>query len=226
MSKLIKFVSSAFVVGATVSGLPVCASAADMPVKAVTAVDVWNPWMIRGRVLVVAPQASGSIDQIPGSNLSIATSVVPELDITYFFTQNFAAELILGVTPHNISGAGTITGVNVGRAWLLPPTLTLQYHFTNFGAFKPYIGAGPNYTVFFNQQAAGGTVTALHINNTFGVAVQAGFDYMVDRHWGWNVDVKKLYLRPSLTATVGGAPMTGTARIDPWIIGTGVTYKF
>lgn len=123
-------------------------------------------------------------------------------------------------------------GLNIGKASLLPPTLTLQYHFTDFGAFKPYIGAGINYTLFFNQTAAntpfaGLTVTDLHINNQVGPAVQFGFDYMLDRHWGINVDAKKLWLRPEYSATVNGViPVTGRVNIDPWFVSGGITYKF
>lgn len=203
--------------------------AADVAAKAPAVkkpVEIWSPWMIRARVLGVLPDASGHVDQIAGSGLNIDDSVVPELDITYFFTPNLAVELILGVTPHDITGAGTINGVNVGKAWLLPPTITLQYHFTNLGAFKPYVGVGPNYTVFFNQKAAGGTVTALDLENTFGFAWQVGFDYMLNRNWGFNVDVKKIYLRPDFTATISGARDTGNAHIDPWLVGAGLTYRF
>ncbi len=68
--------------------------------------------------------------------------MVPELDITYFFTKNIAAELILGVTPHNIYGAGTLGGLDVGKVWLLPPTLTLQYHFTGLRPLQALCGRG------------------------------------------------------------------------------------
>ncbi|HVZ51824.1 MAG TPA: OmpW family protein [Pseudolabrys sp.] len=213
------------------SVLALPANAADVAVpapayKAPPAIDAWNPWMIRLRALGVVTRNSGHVDQIPGSDLNVSDSIVPELDISYFFTPNIAAELILGVTRHHVTGAGSIAGVDVGKAWLLPPTLTLQYHFTNFGAFKPYIGAGVNYTMFFSQEAAGGAVTALDLKNSFAPALQIGFDYMIDRHWGVNVDVKKLWLQPSFNATVGGAPVTGKANLDPWLIGAGVTYKF
>ena len=83
-----------------------------------------------------------------------------------------------------------------------------------------------NYTVFFSQTAAGGTVTSSKLKNTAAPALQVGFDYMIDKHWGINVDVKKLWLRPSWEGTVGGAPMTGKVNLDPWLIGAGVTYKF
>jgi outer membrane protein len=187
--------------------------------------------MIRGRALAVVTRNSGIVDQVPGSGLSTSDTIVPELDISYFFSPNIAVELILGVTRHSVTGTGAIAGLDVGRAWLLPPTLTLQYHFTNFGAFKPYVGAGVNYTWFFDQKAAGAAtgvgVTNSHLHSAAAPVVQFGFDYMIDRHWGWNVDVKKLWLRPSWSGTLNGTtPITGKLHLDPWLIGTGITYKF
>ena len=128
------------------------------------------------------------------------------------------------MTKHTITGTGTLNGLNIGKTWLLPPTLTLQYHFTDFGAFKPYIGVGINYTVFYNQSAGntplnGLTVTGLSVGNSFGAAAQVGFDYMLDRHWGLNFDVKKLFLEPNYTATVNSAiPVSGRANINPWLV--------
>lgn len=243
MNRTFKF-SSSLLVLAAVCGAMGSAQAADLQAAPVytkaPVVEAWNPWMIRVRALGVLPDAGGSTVNVtgvpalssPNSGLKISNQVVPELDISYFFTKNIAAELILGVTRHSISGTGTLDGLNIGKAWLLPPTLTLQYHFTDFGAFKPYIGAGVNYTVFFNQSASnqvfnGLAVTNLHISNQWGAAVQFGFDYMLDKHWGLNVDVKKLWLQPNYSATVNGAiPITGRANIDPWLVGAGVTYKF
>ncbi|MER8672071.1 OmpW family protein [Mesorhizobium sp. M1156] len=194
--------------------------------QAGAAVTEWpSPWQIRLRALGVITEDSGYVNTVPGSGLSYSDTVVPELDISYFFTDNIAAELILGTTYANIEGQGAIGGLgNIGKAWLLPPTLTLQYHFTDFGAFKPYVGAGVNYTIFYNQDA--GSADALKIKNTFGTALQVGFDYMVDQHWGVNFDVKKLFLKPEFDVTVEGAKLTGKAALDPWLIGAGVTYRF
>ena len=107
---------------------------------------------------------------------------------------------------------------------MLPPTLMLQYHFTDFGAFKPYVGAGVNYTFFFNQ--SGDAVDTLNVKDSWGWALQAGFDYMIDQHWGLNFDVKKIFLEPDFTATVGNTVLTGKADLNPWLIGGGVTYRF
>lgn len=184
-----------------------------------------SPWQVRLRALGVITEDSGYVNAVPGSDLSYSDTLTPELDISYFFTDNIATELILGTTYANIDGQGSIGGLGkVGKVWLLPPTLTLQYHFTNLGAFKPYVGAGVNYTIFYNQDA--GSADALKVKNTFGTALQVGFDYMVDQHWGVNFDVKKLFLKPDFDVTVSGAKLTGKAALDPWLIGAGVTYRF
>lgn len=222
---------SALMMATALTGIATTAQAADLAAKApyykAPVVEAWNPWMIRLRVLGVLPENGGSVDQVPGSSLRTSDMVIPELDISYFFTKNIAAELVLGVTKHHVTGADALAGVDVGKSWLLPPTLTLQYHFTEFGAFKPYVGAGVNYTWFFSQTAGGTTVTNSHLHNSFAPVAQFGFDYMIDKHWGWNVDVKKIWLRPDWDGTLAsGAAITGQVKLDPWLIGTGITYKF
>ncbi|MDE1994887.1 MAG: OmpW family protein, partial [Rhizobiaceae bacterium] len=165
------------------------------------------------------------VDGLPGSDFSFSNTVTPEFDGSYFFNEHIATELILGTTYAKVEGKGSIAGLGeIGKTWLLPPTLTLQYHFTDFGAFRPYLGAGVNYTMFYNQ--SGKSARSLDVHDTFGVALQAGFDYMVNEHWGVNVDAKKIFLRPDFDANVGGANVSGKAKLDPWLIGAGVTYRF
>ncbi len=224
---ILKTLSAVLLAGVTVAS----AQAADIPsprqVPAAPSMTVWNPWMIRGRALVVMPQEKANLRiggvSAPLADVNISTSVVPELDISYFFTPNFAVELILGVTPHNVKGANALAGARIGSAWLLPPTLTFQYHFTGLGNIKPYVGAGINYTVFFNEKAKGG-FTSFDLKDTFGFALQAGVDIMLTPNWGLNFDVKKIWLEPKVS--VNNGLVTGKVKIDPWLIGTGVTYKF
>ena len=204
-------------------------------------VQDFSRWQIRVRALGVVTDTSAATVNVPAapalnspaSGLSVTNSVVPELDITYFFSKNLAAELILGVTQHFIAGTGALQGVSVGSTWVLPPTLTLQWHVTELGAFQPYVGVGLNCSVFFSQRASNTTatnglgVTSLGINNAFGFAAQVGFDYMINRNWGINFDVKKLLLMPTYSATVNNTiPINGTATLNPWLIGAGVTYRF
>lgn len=211
------------------------AQAADLgarkPMMAAAPVAVFNPWMVRFRALAVIPQDNSSVfvngARIPGSsNLDVTNSLVPEIDITYFFNKNFAVELILGTTPHSVKTTGNLAGLGkVGSSWLLPPTLTAQYHFNLTDSIKPYVGAGVNYTFFLDEKQKG-AFTAFNLKNSFGLALQAGVDIAIDKNWGLNIDVKKLFLQPDYRAVLGGAVVTGKAKIDPWLIGAGVYYKF
>jgi outer membrane protein len=200
-----------------------------------------NPWMIRGRVLGVLPDESASLSTsgtaLAGS-VDIGDQYVPELDISYFFTDNIAAEIILGVTPHDVSavnvtvpGALTNATVDLGDVWLLPPTLTLQYHFNTGSRFKPYIGAGVNATFFFNEDE-GPVADGISYDPSFGPALQAGFDYDLDGQpggWALNADVKKIWINPDVTVdftTALGARVNADVDINPIVAGIGLGYKF
>lgn len=209
---------------------------ADTGLYAPAPVETQSPWQIRVRALGVVTEDHGTVHVtgtgaafLPGDSLLQTTdSLVPELDITYYFTPNIAGEVIFGTTRSTIRADGDLAAAgfgDIGRTWILAPTMTLQYHFTDLGALKPYVGAGVNYTLFYKQKAADG-FSSLDIDGTFGFALQAGFDYMLDQHWGLNFDVKKLFLRPDWTVVAGGMELHGKTRLDPWLIGAGVTYRF
>mgnify|MGYP003144977250 FL=1 len=181
-------------------------------------------WLIRGRLLNVSPNESATINPI-GGDVDIDTSFVPELDISYFFTDRIAAELILGVTPHDVMAVGTAAGnVDLGDVTLLPPTLTLQYHFLPEGTIHPYVGAGINYTVFFNEDLpAGGIATSYNYDNSFGLALQGGIDFDVNENWFFNVDVK--YIDINTDVTINNA-ITADVDIAPWVFGIGIGRRF
>jgi len=111
--------------------------------------------LVRARAIVVAPnESSGAVSGIPGSKVGVGDSVMPEVDFTYMATNHIGAELILATTKHSVSGRGTISGLgDVANTWVLPPTLTLQYHFAPDGRVRPYLGAGINYSTFYSSKA-------------------------------------------------------------------------
>lgn len=182
-------------------------------------------FVIRGRAISVIPSEDATITgAVTGSQIDIDTSVVPELDFNYFVTDNIALELIAAVTPHDVNTSSSSAGaLDLGDVWLLPPTLTAQYHFTNFGNIKPYVGAGVNYTVFFNEDE-GSSVTDVDYDSSFGPALQAGMDYMIDDHWMVNVDVKKIWINTDVQFNSGA--IQADVDINPWVVGFGMGYKF
>lgn len=230
-----------FALGAALLGLAsLPAAAADLPtakgVAPAPVVDMWSPWMVRVRAIGVLPQDGGKGGVklpggalIPGSNVGVSNSVVPEIDISYFFTKNIAVEAICCISPHTIKAKGSIAALGtIGKTIVFPPTVMLQYHLTDFGAFKPYVGVGVNYTHYF-PNGNGANFTGLKIKDSWGVAGQIGFDYMIDRHWGINFDVKKIMMEPNARVTLlpgGPVPLTSKVKINPWVVGAGVTYRF
>lgn len=180
--------------------------------------DDGNPWQVRVRAIGVLPDDDSSVNI--GGETDVGDAVVPELDISYFFTKNIAAELILATAKHDVDYTGN---VDLGDAWILPPTLTLQYHFTPDRAFSPYVGAGLNYSLFYSEDAAD-PFTNLNIHGGVGYALQAGFDYWLDEHWGLNMDVKKVWL--NIDARLNDGAIRADIDLDPWIVGAGVAYRF
>lgn len=174
-------------------------------------------WLIRARALGVVPDERSDLSV--AAEAKIDNSIVPEFDFSYFFTPNVAVELIAAVTPHNVH---TDTGVDGGGAWLLPPTLTLQYHFTGLNGWKPYVGAGVNYTHFFNEDSSG-ALGKPSFDDSFGAALQAGADIPIADNTYFNVDVKKVFIHTNVAYSGG---VTGSVDIDPWLIGVGVGYRF
>lgn len=170
------------------------------------------------------PDEDSTISAI-GGRADVSNTLVPELDFTYFFTQNIAAELILATSKHDVTAHGTTLGeVDVGSVWVLPPTLTLQYHFTNFQSFKPYVGAGVNYTMYYGEDEGAAAVTSLKLKDAFGVALQAGVDVPISGRWGWNFDVKKIFV--DADASINAGAINADIDLDPWVVGTGITYRF
>jgi len=178
-------------------------------------------FMVRARVIGVLPDESASTTI--GGDVDVSNEWVPEVDFTYFLTDNIALELIAATTKHDVSH--TPTGINLGEVSLLPPTLTLQYHFMPKERFSPYVGAGLNYTFFYDEEpAAGSAVTSIDYENSVGYALQAGVDYAVADNWYVNLDVKKIFL--STDVSMNGGAITADVDLDPWLVGAGIGYRF
>ncbi|NIZ00545.1 OmpW/AlkL family protein [Thalassospira lucentensis] len=180
-------------------------------------------FLIRGRAIGVVPNEDSSTNDIGTGEAKVDNDYVPELDFSYFVTDNIAFELIAATTKHDVKWQNP--DVDLGSVNLLPPTLTLQYHFMPDQRFSPYVGAGINYTMFYNEKS--GAANSIKYDDGFGYAFQAGFDYAISGPWSLNFDVKKVFLDTDVTADLGGAsPAKVDVDLDPWIFGVGVGYRF
>jgi outer membrane protein len=172
-------------------------------------------WLGRARVININPDASSS-----ALNLDASSETTLELDFTYFVTHNLGMELILATKKHDITSAGT----PVGSVALLPPTLTLQYHFApDSPSFRPYVGAGINYTKFYDTNLGGGTLTV--DTSSWGGAMQLGADFPINKQFFFNVDLKKIWIDTDVKTVATGAT-AAHFKINPLVLGVGVGMKF
>ena len=172
-----------------------------------------GPWLVRAR----AVHLDSAIKDSTGLNLSVNDKWMPEVDITYFFNKNIAAELILTVPQRHTLSAG---GTAIGSLKHLPPSLLVQYHFTDLPGFKPYVGAGVNYTRFSSIRLPAGVDVD---RNSFGGALQLGVDIPVAKDVYLNFDVKKVYIKTDVSAA---GNKIGTFKVDPVLFGIGLGWRF
>lgn len=194
-----------------------CLAAASVPAWAQTTTE--GPWLVRLRAVHLDAANKDST----GLGLSINSKVIPEVDISYFFTPNLAAELILTVPQKQTVRAD---GTRIGSLKHLPPTLTLQYHFIPDGKVRPYVGAGLNYTRFSSVKFDPAVQTALSPSiekNSVGLALQAGVDIPLSGGMYLNVDVKKVQIRTDVSSFGAKA---GTFKVDPVLVGVGLGWRF
>ena len=172
-----------------------------------------TPWLVRVRAVHLDSANKDST----GLNLSIDNKVIPELDISYFFTPQWSAELVLTYPQKQTLSSG---GTEIGTLKHLPPTLTAQYHFTGLSDFVPYVGAGVNYTHFSSVNLPAGVDVK---RNSYGLALQVGADIPLTQNLALNLDLKKVQIRTDVSA---GGTTLGTFKIDPLLVGVGLGWRF
>ncbi len=187
-----------------------------------------SPWLVRVRALHIDPaNKSEPIPSlaVPADAIHVKDRWVPELDISYFFTKQIAAELVLAFTKLDARVMSSAVGAfDAGSFKALPPTLTVQWHFLPDGQFRPYVGAGLNYTNLSSVKLGNGVTGPLNLDrNSVGPAIQAGADIGLGGPWSLNIDVKKVWIRTDLKS---GSTKLSTLKVDPWLVGLGVGYRF
>jgi outer membrane protein len=181
-----------------------------------------NPWMVRVRATNLNWD-NGQTSTVQALDVNAKDKTIPEFDITYFFNKNIATELVLTYPQKVDLRAGDAGNEKIAEVKALPPTLLLQYHFTDFGPLKPYVGAGVNYTRFSSYKDLNSGLNTSADKSSVGLAAQVGADYMLTKNWGINLDVKYINIK---TEVYSAGTHIGNLDLSPIATSVGVTYKF
>ncbi len=208
-------------------------------------------WIVRVRGINVSPNDNSTQVDVPAlggsvaeSSVGVGSSTVPELDITYMLSPNWGIELILGTSQHDVSPQGSALigalnglpptgtgGRDVIDAWALPPTLTFQYHFIPESNFRPYVGVGLNYTIFYGEDVTGPLAvdgSTVKMRPSLGWAAQVGADFdLGNSGWFANIDVKYIDMdtRAEFRNTAVG-DVNVDVEINPVVYGIGIGRRF
>lgn len=182
-------------------------------------------WLVRFGAANVSPNDSstGLSGVGPTATVGVESDTQMFANLSYMIKSNIALEL-LAATPfsHDIKGTGALAGLGkVGETKQLPPTLSIQYHFSPKDSVRPYIGAGINYTIFFSEKATN-TITSLKLDDSWGLAVQAGVDVDISKNWFFNADIRYINIETTATTDLG----TAEVKINPTVISLGVGTRF
>lgn len=172
--------------------------------------------LIRVGITTVDPKSNNNptVDVDSGTTLTF--------NGTWFYSENWGIELLAALPfSHDIE---LKDGTKVGETDHLPPTLSLQYHFITDGKFQPYVGAGVNMTIFFDEDLSGPLAgSGLDLETSFGLAAQVGVDIELNDKWLLNLDVR--WIDISTEAEVNGTSI-GDVDIDPLVYGINIGYRF
>ncbi len=196
---------------------------------------------IQFKVLGTLVTPDGAIEQInvnvPGLPATLQTkandNVTPTIAIEWFVTNNISIETIAGITQHDVDTVGGLpAGLElVSDAKLIPATVTAKYHF-DMGGAKPYIGAGPSYFLWVDDEPGAATlplgVTRMNLSNELGFALQAGIDVPInDKGFSLSFDAKRYFIDTTARWFVGNTLAIETEHnLNPWLLSAGIAYRF
>ena len=160
-------------------------------------------------------------------------NVVPTVAIEYFVTPSVSIETICCMTQHDVDGTTGLPGAElVSDAKLIPATFTAKFHLPTGSGFKPYVGAGATYFLWFSEDpgstAVAGGADDFDMSNEFGFVLQAGTDVALgDSGFGISLDAKKYFVDTKARWYAGGTEVIATKhKLDPWVLSAGVSYRF
>lgn len=207
------------------AALAALAASVALPAHAQSAQE--GPWMVRLRATYLKMDTSsdaGLGGALPADAITVNSKWIPEVDVSYFFTPNIAAELVLTYPQKQDVTVNALGLGKIGTFKHLPPTLLAQYHFTNLAPnVRPYVGAGVNLTFIMSEEMSiAGTPVTLD-DTSIGPAIQAGVDYRMDNGWYLNADLKKVWI--SSDVFLGGNRISKVS-LDPWVMSVGIGKRF
>jgi outer membrane protein len=178
--------------------------------------------------VMLAPKANVTAGgaPVPGAAVSVPDEWTVEGEIGYFFTPHVALAFAGGYPPTDtVIAKGSLAALGKAGSMVAGPSaINLSYHFNRGGMVQPYVGAGTAFMIVWSTKDA--ALTQLKVDDAIGAEVQAGADFMIDKHWGAFIDYKRAWLDTTAKGNLGPAPVVAKVQLNPTVVNAGVTYRF
>ena len=187
-----------------------------LPVGSAYAVSQGD-WLLRFGGAQVSPNDS-SHGVVADNAIGVDGNAQPFINLTYMLKDNIGLEVLASLPfKHDI----TLNGSKIAETKQLPPTISVQYHFTPKNSIRPYVGLGLNYTIFFSEKATS-TITSISLDDSTGLAAQVGVDGDINKSWFWNADLRYIKISTTAKTNIGNIDVD----INPWVFSFGVGTHF
>jgi outer membrane protein len=220
------------------TAIKVLALAAAVAASGSAMAQAQGDWVVKAGVNKITPKVkSGNVSApaMPNTKADVGTDTKPILNISYYMTNNWVAELDLGLPyRHDVFGADAIAGTGkLGTADALPPTAFLQYRFFQPDSLvRPYVGLGLTYAYFRRERGSaqlnallntGGEGATFSLKAKFAVSAQLGASVRINERWSVDGGVIKTKLKTKASYSTG---QTQDLQLDPVAVNIGLSYKF
>lgn len=197
--------------------------------------------VIRGGLTNVNPDSNKAAVYLADADSTMSLSVDDNtqlgLNFVYFYNQNIAIEVLAAtpfthdVTIHDPNAVLGVDGAKLAEVTHLPPTVSALYYFDTNSAVTPYVGAGINYTIFFEEEFEAAPkslgLSDLKLDASFGLSLQVGVDYAINDNWHVNASARYIDIESDASFKVGGADIgSATVDVDPMVYSLMLGYKF
>lgn len=203
---------------------------------ALAATPCWaagDGWTVRAGLAHVGFSTQADVDvggaRVPGGDADASSNRTLGVELSVPITSRWDARLLVGVPPETtLTGAGALASAGrLGRVTYGPAALTATWALLDDGPWRPYLGAGLNYTIVFRSRDD--FIADLDVRSAFGTVLQAGIEYVADRDWSVSLDARKIFLKTKAEGrlpALGNAPVKADVRLDPLVIFASVGRRF
>jgi outer membrane protein len=177
----------------------------------------------------------------PGLNLSVDDSTTLYLAYVRRLDEHWGVELAAGIPPETrtrgkgpaILGSVPYAGQEIATAKWFSPSLLLNYTFLDPSfAVRPYVGAGINFTRFYDLRAtpagmaANGGPTSAHLTSSWGPAATVGVSWRLTDRVSAYASWSAARVDSHYTSDTSGVVRETRIRFNPqsWIVSMGYAF--